>query len=124
MPLWGNSPPARPYNISGINWDFRGCVYRCFRVCFSEEVLIGDKSLARRTFILNNLRELIKTKTCQRWLDTLKPYDTSTVRLPHFSEVSRDPQAWENDFIREVTYPTGYTHRVPTSPIEMKEKTG
>ena len=77
-------------------------------------------SLERRTFIYNNLREVIKTKTCQEWLDILKPLDSPTVRLPHFSEVSRDPQAWENDFIREVPYPTGYTHRVPTSPFEME----
>lgn len=74
----------------------------------------------RRAHVLSKLRECIKSKTQQQWMEALEPYDTPTVPLPHFSEVSRDPQAWENDFIRNVEYPTGYTHRVPTSPFEME----
>lgn len=77
-------------------------------------------SLERRTHVYHKLVECFKSKTLQQWLDELKPLDTPTVALPHFSEVSRDPQAWENDFIRNVEYPTGYTHRVPTSPFEME----
>ncbi len=84
----------------------------------AETMSLG--SLEYRTFMLKNLRECFKTKTSQQWLEALKPYDTPTARVAHFSEASCDPQAWENDFIREVTYPTGYTHRVPTSPIEME----
>lgn len=74
----------------------------------------------RNAFVLNSLRECFKMKPLQEWMDLLEPYDTPTGPLLHFSEVSKDPQAWENDFIREVTYPTGYTHRVPTSPFEME----
>ena len=75
----------------------------------------------RNAFVLDCLRLCFKTKTTQQWLDVLKPYDSATTYMPHYSEVSKDPQAWANDFIRNVEYPTGYTHRVPTSPIEMEK---
>ncbi len=74
----------------------------------------------RNAYVLAKLRECLKSKTCDQWMELLEPYDTPTVPMPHFADVSRDPQAWENDFIREVHYPTGYTHRVPTSPLEME----
>lgn len=75
----------------------------------------------RNAFVLKCLRACVKTKTTQQWLEILKPYDSATTYMPHYSEVSKDPQAWANDFIRNVEYPTGYTHRVPTSPIEMEK---
>ena len=77
-------------------------------------------SLERRTHVYHKLVECFKLKTRQQWLDELEPLDTPTVALPHFSEVSRDPQAWANDFIRNVEYPTGYIHRVPTTFFEME----
>ena len=63
----------------------------------------------------------MKTKTCQEWLELFKPYDPTTVRLAHFGDNGTDPQAVANDFVRKVTYPTGYTHNVPTAPFEMEQ---
>lgn len=77
-------------------------------------------SLERRTYVLEKLRECLKMQPLDWWMEQLEPYDTPTVPLAHFSDVSRDPQAWANDFIRNVEYPTGYTHRVPTTPFEME----
>ena len=74
-----------------------------------------------REYLLQCMQECIRTKTCKQWLEELQPYDTPCVRLAQFADPSEDPQAWENDFIRSVEYPTGYTHRVPTSPIEMEQ---
>ena len=41
------------------------------------------------------------------------------VRLAHFKDVSEDPQAWANGYFEHVTYATGRTDVMPTSPIEM-----
>lgn len=115
-----------PFECADGNWIYMAADSpTVFKACGHPEyhdhaMTMPFGSLERRTYIYNTLKEVIKTKTCQEWLDILKPYDTPTVKLPHFSEVSRDPQAWENDFIREVHYPTGHTHRVPTSPFEME----
>ena len=74
-----------------------------------------------RGYILDCLRQCIKTKTRLEWLTLLKEHDGTTVQLPHFGANATDPQAVENDFVRKVTYPTGYTHNVPTAPFEMEQ---
>lgn len=74
----------------------------------------------RNAFVLECLRTCAKTKTRAEWIEIMHAADSATTFMPHYSEVSKDPQAWANDFIRNVTYPTGYTHRVPTSPLEME----
>ena len=74
-----------------------------------------------RAMLLESLRQCMKTKTADQWLEELKPYDPTTVRLPHFGANATDPQAVENDFVRKVTYSTGFTHNVPTAPFEMEQ---
>ena len=39
--------------------------------------------------------------------------------MAHFSDISEDPQAWANGFVENVTFPSGNTDVMPSSPIEM-----
>jgi len=66
------------------------------------------------------MRSVLLTKTSDEWMELLTPLDTPTVKMPHFADVSEDPQAWANRYLEKVTYPTGFTHTIPTSPIEME----
>ena len=74
-----------------------------------------------RAVLLNYMRECAKTKTAKQWLEELKPYDSTTVRLAHFGDNGTDPQAVENGFVETVAYPTGFSHQVPTAPFEMDQ---
>ena len=74
-----------------------------------------------RPILLESLRRCAKTKTVAQWLEALKPYDSTSVRLAHFGDTATDPQAVANDFVRKVAYPTGYTHNMPTTPFEMEQ---
>ena len=74
-----------------------------------------------KAYLLDSLRQCLKTKTRDEWMELFKGPDSLTVRLAHFGDNGTDPQAVENDFVRKVTYPTGYTHNVPTAPFEMEQ---
>lgn len=73
-----------------------------------------------RKYRYEMMRSVLLTKTCDEWMELLDPLDTPTVKMPHFADVSEDPQAWANRYLEKVTYPTGFTHTIPTSPIEME----
>lgn len=87
----------------------------------NDERLQPANRFTNRVFLRESLLECMKTKTVAQWLEALKPYDSVSVRLAHFCDNATDPQAVENDFVRQVTYPTGYTHNVPTAPFEMEQ---
>lgn len=53
------------------------------------------------------------------WTDLAKEYDVTLVRMRHFSDISEDPQAWENGFVEHVTFRNGNVDVMPASPIEM-----
>lgn len=119
-------PASGAFQCADGEWIFDSTgPFTIFRLAGREE-LCRDARLqpetrgSNREYLLQCLRECFMTKTCKQWLEELKPYDTPCVHLAHFADPSEDPQAWENDFIRHVEYPTGYTHCVPTSPLEME----
>lgn len=58
-------------------------------------------------------------KTAEEWLRLADELDLPLVRMPHFKDVSADPQAWENGFLENVTFRSGNVDVMPTSPIEM-----
>ena len=51
----------------------------------------------------------------------LDPYGTPTVRMAKFADVSEDEQAWANNFVERVEYPTGNANVIPTAPITMSD---
>ena len=61
------------------------------------------------------------TKTREEWMEFLSAYDTPSVRLAKFADVSEDEQAWANNFVERVEYPTGNSNVIPTAPIKMSD---
>ena len=58
-------------------------------------------------------------RTSAEWLEFAREADIPMVKMQHFSEVSNDEQALANGYIQEVTYPSGATFKIASSPIEM-----
>lgn len=88
--------------------------------------LIDDpkfNSAAARVQNANEMYDIIKDamlqRTSEEWLDFAREADIPMVRMQHFSEVSEDEQALANGYIQDVTYPSGVTYKIASSPIEM-----
>ena len=91
-----------------------------------REDLINDPKFNSADARWENAEELyaiIKDAMLQRssdeWLAFAKEADIPMVKMQHFSEVSYDEQALVNGYIHDVTYSTGVTYKVASSPIEM-----
>ena len=41
------------------------------------------------------------------------------IRMRHFSDITADEQAWVNGYLENVTFASGNTDVMPSSPIEM-----
>ena len=65
------------------------------------------------------IRDAFLTKTAEEWIRLGNAEDIPIVRMNHFSDISEDPQAWANGFVEQVTFPSGNTDVMPSSPIEM-----
>ena len=73
-----------------------------------------------------NNRELVELaeeafaeKTVDEWLDIMKSRDIVCCRVAHFVDIPKCEQAWANDFVEKVSYPSGKEVVVPVSPVRM-----
>ena len=65
-------------------------------------------------------REAFLKQSSAYWLEKLHAIDVGAVRMCHFSDVSKDEQAWANDYLEHVQFPDGVSGVMPTSPLEME----
>ena len=65
-------------------------------------------------------REAFLKQSSAYWLEKLHAIDVGAVRMVHFSDVSKDEQAWANDYLEHVQFPDGMSGVMPTSPLEME----
>lgn len=65
------------------------------------------------------MRDAFLNKPADEWVRLFDEADVPLIRLRHFSDISEDPQAWANGFVEKVTFPSGNTDVMPSSPIEM-----
>ena len=65
------------------------------------------------------LKEAMQQRTSDEWLAFAREADIPMVKMQHFSEVSEDEQALVNGYIQDVTYPSGVSFKIASSPIEM-----
>lgn len=65
-------------------------------------------------------REAFLKQSSAYWLEKLHAIDVGAVRMVHFSDVSKDEQAWANDYLEHVQFPDGVSGVMPTSPLEME----
>lgn len=123
---WDIRPTAGAFQCADGEWIFLTINIRTLFEAAGKPELMDDPAwlpenlAASKKQRYETLKALFLTKTRDEWMELLTPLDTPTVRMPHFADVSEDPQAWANRYLEKVTYPTGFTHAIPTCPIEME----
>lgn len=58
-------------------------------------------------------------KTIDEWMKILKENDFACEKGYLPTEILEDPQAWGNDCLRKLTYPTGEEYILTTTPVRM-----
>jgi len=72
------------------------------------------------TMIYRFLAEIFVTKTSAEWSELLLANDIAFEKVAHFKDVSKDKQAWANDYLQYFTYRNGETAVLPSNPIKYK----
>jgi len=72
-----------------------------------------------RHFLHAQLKAAFLTQPHEYWVEEGKRRDIPLVHMAHFADVVEDPQAWANDFLEHVAFPSGNTDVMPTSHFEM-----
>lgn len=74
---------------------------------------------SNRHILYPMFRDAFLSQPSTHWIKLAKEYDVTLVRMHHFSDISEDPQAWENGYVEHVTFRSGNVDVMPASPIEM-----
>lgn len=123
---WELRPTAGAFQCADGEWLFLTINIRTLFDVAGKPELMNDPAWLPENLATSKkqryetVKALILSKTSDEWMALLTPLDTPTVKMPHFADVSEDPQAWANRYLEKVTYPTGFTHAIPTCPIEME----
>lgn len=57
--------------------------------------------------LYDRITQVFSTRPAREWLDILSEHDIPHGIAANFAEILEDPQAWENDCFRTVSYPKG-----------------
>lgn len=75
-----------------------------------------------------NMPELVKiiqdaflTKNVDEWMELLNEADVVYEKLAHMEDITKDSQAWDNEFIKELEFPNGEKAVFPVPPIHFGE---
>lgn len=71
--------------------------------------------------ITQKVTDIMLSKTSHEWEEIFKEHDLSYSRLPYFEDVSKDPQAWANDYLEEVTWGSGVKSAVVRPPLHFED---
>lgn len=82
----------------------------------------NEKTLADSDYIYEltaKVRAVMKTKTSYEWEEIFRSNDLVYSRLKHFEDVPKDPQAWANDYLEEVTWGDGTISAICRPPLHL-----
>ncbi|MBR6530657.1 MAG: CoA transferase [Clostridia bacterium] len=79
----------------------------------------SESRLANAEEMYSIISSAMLQRTSDEWLAFAREADIPMVKMQHFSEVSEDEQALANGYVQDVTYPSGKTYKIASSPIEM-----
>lgn len=127
--LDGN-PLAIPYKCSDDEWVMLSLLdidrlWKPFCGAIGHPELVADERFKTRERLLNNKAELIvildrvfAERPSREWLDQLRKADLVAAKLGHFKDVSKDSQAWANDFLFKKTFANGNEGVLPCPPLK------
>ncbi|HEL2575985.1 TPA: CoA transferase [Streptococcus suis] len=71
--------------------------------------------------LMEKLYQVFRTKTMAEWTALFDEADIVYEVLKHNADVSKDEQAWANNYLREVTFESGNTAVMPNLPVTFSE---
>lgn len=93
-----------------------------------REDLIDDKRYNTLEAARKNLKEFVElldkifaSKDRTEWEVKLKEADIAYEKIQHFRDVSKDEQAWINNYLYEFTFMNGNKAALPRTPVQFKE---
>jgi crotonobetainyl-CoA:carnitine CoA-transferase CaiB-like acyl-CoA transferase len=69
--------------------------------------------------IIARIREIIRTKTCAEWYAIFDANDVTYEPCAHLKDVTKDKQAWANNYLEEVTFQNGNKATLTTVPFQL-----
>lgn len=125
------SPFTSPYKCADGEWicitvldydRFRDIIFRLLDI--EEEMshldLPDQASMKKQAAqVLPVMEKAFLKKTSAEWLKILKDADVVAGLMTHMRDVPKDPQAIENNFVQELSFPNGKSCMVPTPPIRL-----
>jgi crotonobetainyl-CoA:carnitine CoA-transferase CaiB-like acyl-CoA transferase len=91
------------------------------------EELPADERYASFEGVLQNSKDLIEkfeeifaTRDSEEWVQILTELDFPVEKCRHYSEISKDEQAWAAGYLYEATYPSGKKVALPRTPVQFK----
>jgi len=124
------NPMAIPYLCSDGEWIMITIIdydryWPLLCKALEREDLIKDERFTTRLNMLNNRSEMIRilekefvTRDSAEWIKRLTKADIVHDRLKHFKEVTRDKQAWANNYLMDYTFENGRKAALPSPPIQ------
>lgn len=89
---------------------------------------IEDERFNTTLAVRENMAEFIQIinhaflqKTQDDWCEVFEKADIVYEKLAHLSQVTKDPQAWANDYLTEITFPNNKKAILPKVPIQFSE---
>lgn len=82
----------------------------------------NEATLAQSDYIVEltrRIRAIMLTKTSDEWCKIFTDADLVFSRLNHFKDVQYDRQAWDNDYLEEITFANGVKNAIPRSPLHL-----
>jgi len=127
------SPVVHPYRCADGTWVIMMLVdlnkyWAAFCNTIDRPDLIANPKFNNMKNIKKNQPELvgilsrvIGEKPYQEWAERWRPNDIPYEVVSHMRDVPFDETARLNDFVQPVSYPSGKTAYMPTSPMQFRE---
>ena len=146
MSLINQKPFGKKYPVSRVEHSVPGGMYRCsddawvyigissapakipaLMAALSRPEIGTDPNYVTPEFrvvdkegIYAICKEAFLQNTSAYWLQKGVEFDLPIVKLNTYSSAYEDEQAWANGYLEKVTFASGNTDIMPTSPIEME----
>ena len=110
--------------------DYNGAWEKVCRV-YDMEDLLHDERYSTEAAVLSDperacevsrrIQEAFGKKDSDEWSRILTEADIVFSRAGHIADIAHDEQAWANDYLERVTYPSGTEVAMPRIPVQFSE---
>ncbi|WP_446898557.1 CaiB/BaiF CoA transferase family protein [Clostridium sp. LBM24168] len=79
-----------------------------------ENAVINSRKMA------SIIQEEILKRNLDEWCEIFRKADLAFEKIQSWEDIVEDPQAWDNDYLRKITYENGNTGIIVNSPVKFK----